>query len=143
MAIANGARGLGWWTLGSTPFAVDSGARKALRAVDEALDTFAPTIVATPADLTLAVPGVDAFATRLHGALTLFAVNPSPTDVVSEVFEVKGLKSRTVRIWGGTQTLQADGDSFADTLPPLAWRIYVVAPSKGVAPRSRTPQPAA
>lgn len=128
MAIANGARGLGWWTVGASSFSVEPGARQALRAVDVALDTFAPAIVAPRADLTVAVPGVDAFATRRSGALTVFVVNSSPTDVVPEVFSLHGLAGRPVRVWGSGRTIPTSGDSFADTLPPLAWRIYVVAP---------------
>ena len=73
-------------------------------------------------------PGVDAFATLRNGALTVFAVNPSPSAVVSEVFTLRGLDGRPVRVWGRGQTLASSGDSFTDTLPPLAWRIYVVAP---------------
>ncbi len=128
MAITNGARGIGWWTVGDTPFSVSPGARRALRHVDTALDTFAPALQADVSGLTLGDPGVDAFATLRDGALTVFAVNPSPNAVVSEVFTLRGLDGRPVQVWGRGQTLASSGDSFTDTLPPLAWRIYVVAP---------------
>jgi len=128
MAVTNGARGLGWWTVGDTAFSVSPGARRAIRNVDTALDTFAPALAADTSGLTLADPGVDAFATLRDGALTVFAVNPSPDAVVPEVFTLRGLDGRPVRVWGRGQTLAASGDSFTDTLPPLAWRIYVVAP---------------
>jgi hypothetical protein len=49
-------------------------------------------------------------------------------DHVSETFILPGLDGRRVRIWNTDRTLPASNNTFADTLPPLGWRIYLVAP---------------
>jgi len=128
MAIVNGARGLGWWTYGTSPFSVGTAGRRALTAVGVALDTFAPAIDAATAPVTLANGGVDVFATRRDGALTVFAVNTNPASAVHEIFTLPGLGRRPVRVWNTGRTIAASRDTFADTLPPLGWRAYLVAP---------------
>jgi hypothetical protein len=117
LAIVNGARGLGWWTFGASPFAAEPPALGALRRVDAALDAFAPALVAPPVPVSLSDPTVNAFATQLDGAVYVFAVNSSVTAPVTERFTVAG---RVV----------------TDTLPPLAWRIYS-APPVAAAPLTR------
>ncbi|HWX09216.1 MAG TPA: hypothetical protein VNY33_04500 [Gaiellaceae bacterium] len=129
MAIVNGARALGWWTNGTSPFSVNADGLRALRDVNTAIDTFTPAIDAPAAPVTLSNGGVDVFGTQLNGALTVFAVNTSPVNTASETFTLPGLNGRPVRDWNTDQILPAvSGDTFADTLPPLAWRIYVIAP---------------
>jgi hypothetical protein len=128
LAIVNGARALGWWTSATTPFSVTPANQDAIRRVDTALDTFTPAIDAAVAPVTLDNAGIDVFATSRNGALTVFAVNTSPTDATYEVFNLPGLARRPVHIWNTTRTLHPTGDTFADTLPPLAWRIYLVPP---------------
>jgi hypothetical protein len=128
MAIVNGARGLGWWTYGTSPFSVSTAGRRALTALGVALDTFAPAIDAPIAPVTLANGGVDVFATRRNGALTVFAVNTNPASAVNEIFTLPDLGRRPVHVWNTGQTIAASSSTFADTLPPLGWRVYVVAP---------------
>jgi len=128
MAVVNGARGLGWWTYGASPFSVNTAGRRALTALGVALDTFAPAINAPTAPVTLANGGVDVFATRRDGALTVFAVNTSPASAVHEIFTLPNLGRRPVRVWNTDQTIAASRSTFADTLPPLGWRVYLVAP---------------
>jgi hypothetical protein len=128
MAIVNGARGLGWWTWGTSPFSVSPAGRRALTALGVALDTFAPAIDAPSTPVTLANGGVDVFATRRDGALTIFAVNTSPASAVNEIFTLPDLDGRPVQIWNTGQTIATSSSTFADTLPPLGWRIYLVAP---------------
>ena len=128
MAIANGARALGWWTYGASPFSLSTGGRRALTAIGTALDTFAPAIDAPTAPVTLANGGVDVFATRRNGALTVFAVNTNPTSAVDETFTLPELGGRPVRVWNTGQTIAASMSTFADTLPALGWRVYLVAP---------------
>jgi hypothetical protein len=129
MAIVNGARALGWWTYGTSPFSVNADGLRALRDVNTAIDTFTPAIDAPSAPVTLSNAGVDVLGTQLNGALTVFAVNTNPAAAVSETFTLPGLNGRPVRSWNTGQTLPAtSGDTFADALPPLGWRIYVIAP---------------
>lgn len=128
MAVVNGARGLGWWTYGTSPFSVNTAGRRALTALGVALDTFAPAINAPTAPVTLANGGVDVFATRRDGALTVFAVNTNPASAVHEIFTLPNLGRRPVRVWNTDQTIAASRSTFADTLPPLGWRVYLVAP---------------
>lgn len=129
LAIANGARALGWWTNdGTTPFSVTAADQSAIQHVDAALDTFAPAIAAPITPVTLDNTGIDVFATRRNGALTVFAVSTNPNSPVYEVFNLPGLAGRPVHIWNTSNTLTPTRDSFTDTLPPLAWRIYLIPP---------------
>jgi hypothetical protein len=128
LAIVNGARALGWWTDGTSPFSVDAAGRLALREVNTALDAFTPAIAAPTAPVTLSNVGVDVLGTELDGALTVFAVNTNPVNSVSETFTLPGLNRRPVRVWNTGRILPGSTDTFADTLPPLGWRVYVVAP---------------
>jgi hypothetical protein len=128
MAIVNGARALGWWTYGTSPFSVSTAGRRALTATGVALDTFATAIDAPTAPVTLANGGVDVFATRRNGALTVFAVNTNPTSAVHEIFTLPDLGGRPVRVWNTDKTIAASTSTFADTLPALGWRVYLVAP---------------
>jgi len=107
---------------------VNTAGRRALTALGVALDTFAPAINAPTAPVTLANGGVDVFATRRDGALTVFAVNTSPASAVHEIFTLPNLGRRPVRVWNTDQTIAASRSTFADTLPPLGWRVYLVAP---------------
>ena len=128
MALCNGARGIGYWTYGKTPFAIDAPTGDALRALNATLDTFAPAIDASPAQLTVSDPTVNAFATQRDGALYVFAVNTSPSSAVTETFSLAGLGGRPVGVYDTSRTLSSSGDRFADLLPPLAWRVYLIAP---------------
>jgi len=71
---------------------------------------------------------VNAFATQLGGALYVFGVNTSPSNAVSASFTVTGLSGRPLGVYGSLRVIGSHGDGFADTLPALAWRVYVVAP---------------
>jgi hypothetical protein len=128
LAIVNGARALGWWTYGGSPFSVDAADRRALREIGAAIDTFTPALEAPAAPVTLANAGVDLYATRRNGALTIFAVNTSPSSPTYEIFTLPGLDRRPVHIWNTGQNLAASTNAFADTLPPLGWRIYLIPP---------------
>src|SRR5579872_7224862 len=130
IAIVNGARALGWWTNGASPFSVSAAGRQAIHDVTTALDSFAPAIDAPTAPVTLDNAGVAVFATELDGATTVFAVNTDPTRAVPETFTVPGLARRPVSIWNTDRTPArgAATDTFTDTLPPLAWRVYLIPP---------------
>jgi len=128
MALTNGARAIGYWTDAGTPFAVGDRIRAAIGEIDAALDTFAPAIDATPSSLTVSDPAVNAFATSLDGALYVFAVNTSTTATIRTSFTLAGLAGRPVAVYGGGRGPASSGDTFADSLPPLGWRIYLVAP---------------
>ena len=128
MAVVNGARGLGWWTVGSSPFSVtrppDTPCGRSTPHSTRSLPPSTRRRLRSRSENA----GVDVFATSFHGALTVFAVNTRPTETVEETFDLPGLDGRGVHVWGGNRTIPPSGDSFTDTLPPLAWRIYVVAP---------------
>jgi hypothetical protein len=55
-------------------------------------------------------------------------VNTNPASAAYEVFTLPGLDRRPVRVWNTGQTLAARKNTFADTLPALSWRVYLVAP---------------
>jgi hypothetical protein len=129
MAIVNGARAIGYWTWGVTPFSVAAPTLQALAEVNAALDTFAPAIDAAPEQLTLSEPTVNALATGLNGALYVFAVNTSSSAEIEETFTLPSLAGREVRIFDSDTVLTPSGDAFTDSLPPLAWRVYLVAPA--------------
>ena len=85
-------------------------------------------IDATPSSLTVSDPAVNAFTTSLDGALYVFAVNTSTAATIRTSFTLAGLAGRPVAVYGGGRGPTSSGDTFADSLPPLGWRIYLVAP---------------
>jgi hypothetical protein len=122
LAIAGGARGLGFFPIGWTGD------------IGEAIQKVALDVQALgPALLAESVPAstngvVKVGARRLDGALYVFAVNPTDA-AVSATIAAPGLGGRTLQVYGESRAVGSKGDSFSDSFAPLAVHLYVAAPS--------------
>jgi hypothetical protein len=121
LAIAGGARGLGFFPIGWTG---DIG--EAIRKVALDVQALGPALLAASAPAS-ADGVVRAGARRLDGALYVFAVNPTfgPT---TATISAPGLGGRTLQVLGEGRTVAPKGDAFSDSFAPLAVHLYIAAP---------------
>jgi hypothetical protein len=121
LAIAGGARGLGFFPAGWDPEvtpAIADVSRKvaalgaALLAPDAAVSAGAPIVVG---------------ARTLNGAYYVIAVNPTPKEVRATI-SAPGIDGRRAAVVGQGRTVVASGDSFDDTFAAYAAHVYVAAP---------------
>jgi hypothetical protein len=127
LAIAGGARGIGWFPgVWSAPVAVE------IRRLSDEIAALAPAllgddgeVVVTPSD-TLVRAGVK----RSNGATYVIAVN-SWTKPTTVRISVPGLKAASVRVFGDKRVIQVKDGAFVDSLRGLRARIYVAAPPWG------------
>lgn len=121
LAVAGGARGLGFfpadWPAGVTP-GIAAVARETTALAAGLLAPDAPTSATGP---------VIAAARSLHGALYVFAVNPTRRAVRATI-TAPGLAGRTLGILGEGRSVAASGESVTDDFAPLAVHLYVAAP---------------
>jgi hypothetical protein len=127
LAIAGGARGIGWFPgVWSAPVAAE------IRRLSDEIAALAPallgedgTAVVTPSD-TLVRAGVK----RSNGATYVIAVN-SWTKPAKVRIKVPGLTAGSVRVWGEKRVLRVRDGAFVDSLRGLRARVYVAAPPWG------------
>lgn len=127
LAIAGGARGIGWFPgVWSAPVAAE------IRRLSDEIAALAPALlgedgeaVVTPSD-TLVRVGVK----RSNGATYVIAVN-SWTKPTTVKIRVPGLTAGSVRVFGEKRTLQVKDGAFVDSLRGLRSRVYVAAPAWG------------
>jgi hypothetical protein len=121
LAIAGGARGLGFFPIGWTG-AVGEGIAK----VAQDVQALGPALLA--AETAASASGVvKVGARRLGGALYVFAVNPTFTPT-SATIDVPGLGGRPLQVLGEGRTVTSKGNDFGDTFTPLAVHLYIAAP---------------
>jgi hypothetical protein len=121
LAIAGGARGLGFFPIGWTG---DIG--EAIQKVALDVQALGPALLAASAPAS-ADGVVKAGARRLGGALYVFAVNPTFGPTPATV-SVPGLGGRALQVLGEGRTVTPTGDTFSDSFGPLAVHLYVAAP---------------
>jgi hypothetical protein len=127
LAIAGGARGIGWFPgVWSAPVAAE------IRRLSQEIAALAPALlgedgeaIVTPAD-----SPVRAGVRRANGATYVIAVN-SWTKPATARIRVPGLTSSSVRVFGEKRTLTVKGGAFVDSFRGLRARIYVAAPAWG------------
>jgi hypothetical protein len=127
LAIAGGARGIGWFPgVWSAPVAAE------IKRLSGEIAALAPALlgddgeaVVTPSD-TLVRAGVK----RWNGATYVIAVN-SWTKPQKVRIRVSGLTAGSVRVFGEKRTLKVRNGAFVDSLRGLRARIYVAAPAWG------------
>ena len=127
LAIAGGARGIGWFPgVWSAPVAAE------IKRLSGEIAALAPALlgddgeaVVTPSD-TLVRAGVK----RWNGATYVIAVN-SWTKPQRVRIRVSGLTAGSVRVFGEKRTLKVRDGAFVDSLRGLRARIYVAAPAWG------------
>jgi hypothetical protein len=122
LAVAGGARGLGFFPAGWDPVLTPAIAQVAKETV-----ALGAALVAPDVPLLASAPVV-ATARNVHGALYVIAVNPTRT-ARQTTFEVPGLSGRTLTVLGEGRTIAPSGDSFGDAFAPLAVHLYLAAPA--------------
>jgi hypothetical protein len=121
LAIAGGARGLGFFPIGWTG---DIG--EAIQKVAQDVQALGPALLATGAPASSS-GAIKVGARSLGGALYVFAVNPTYAATTATI-TAPGLAGRPLQVLGEGRTVTPNGDSFADSFAPLAVHLYVAAP---------------
>lgn len=123
LAIAGGARGIGWFPEHWQPAI----AREIARLSSE-ISALAPALLAreVPVVVTRASP-VKAGARRLNGATYVIAVNSSRRSATA-VLNVPGLGAGSAGVFGEARRVRVRNGTIVDRLGPLKARIYVVEP---------------
>jgi hypothetical protein len=122
LAIAGGARGLGFFPIGWT-----GDIAEAIQKVAQDVQALGPALLAADAPAS-ASSTVKVGARSLGGALYVFAVNPTYSST-SAAITVPGLGGRTLQVYGEGRSVAPKGDAFSDSFGPLAVHLYVVAPA--------------
>ena len=127
LAIAGGARGIGWFPgVWSAPVAAE------VKRLSSEIASLAPALLGDEVEA-LVTPEdtpVRAGARRSNGATYVIAVN-SWTKPAKVRIRVPGLKAASVRVFGGKRVLKVKDGAFVDSLRGLRARIYVAAPPCG------------
>jgi hypothetical protein len=121
LAIAGGARGLGFFPIGWT-----GEIGEAIRNVALDVQALGPALLAADAPASADGP-VKVGARRLGGALYVIAVNPTYA-ATSATIHVPGLGNRALQVLDEGRTVAPKDGSFADSFAPLAVHLYVAAP---------------
>ena len=127
LAIAGGARGIGWFPgVWSQPIA-DEIAR-----LSREIASLAPALLGEDGEVQVAPAGspVRAGVRRSNGATYVIAVN-SWIDPVRAQFHVPGLTAGSVRVLGEPRTLRVRNGTIIDSFRGLRVRIYVASPPWG------------
>ncbi len=127
LAIAGGARGIGWFPgVWSDPVAAE------VKRLSSEIASLAPALLGDDVEafVTPEDSPVRAGARRSNGATYVIAVN-SWTKPAKVRIRVPGLKAASVRVFGGKRVLKVKDGAFVDSLRGLRARIYVAAPPWG------------
>ncbi len=125
LAIAGGARGLGFWPpeWNSAVSRVISGVRRDVARLGPAI--YLPDQAASDNN-----PNVQISARSGAGALYVFAVNAS-YQATDATITVGALNGRALLAMGESRRVNSDGDVFSDHFAPLGVHIYIAAPAGG------------
>ncbi len=118
LAIAGGARGLGFFPIGWTG---DVGA--AIAGVAHDVQALGPALLAPDAPVSADGP-VRVGARSFGGALYLFAVNPTYGSAEATI-HAPGLDGRALQVLDEGRQVAGHGDEFSDAFAPLGVHIYV------------------
>ena len=121
LAVAGGARGLGFFPAGWDP-AVTPG----ITTVTREVAALGSALVAADAPVSASGP-VIATARAAGGAVYVIAVNPTRGTVRARV-SAPGLVGRKLTVVGEGREIGSSGSSFEDGFAPLAVHLYVAAP---------------
>jgi hypothetical protein len=122
LAVAGGARGLGFFPAGWDPAVTP-----AIAAVSKETAAIGAALAAPDAPVAATAPVVAAARTA-SGALYVIAVNPTRTAVHATI-TAPGLNGRTLTALGEGRTVASSGDSFDDGFGWLAVHLYVAPPA--------------
>jgi hypothetical protein len=121
LAIAGGARGIGWF-----PDLWTKDVATAIAGVDRTIVGLSPGLLGPEVPASGTAP-VLAGARTYHGAVYVIAVNPTFSQVQATV-TIPGRASGTVGAYGESRSLPVSGGRVQDTFPPLAVHVYVASP---------------
>jgi hypothetical protein len=122
LAVAGGARGLGFFPIGWTG---DIG--EAILGVARDVQAIGPALLAPDAPVSITDGPVKVGARSYNGALYVIAVN-SGYSAAAATIAVPGLNGRPLTVLDEARQVASDGDSFHDAFAPLAVHLYVAAP---------------
>jgi hypothetical protein len=125
LAIAGGARGLGFFPAAAWTGAVGT----AIERVTRAVRYLGPGLFGAevPASVEPSTP-VLAGARANGGALAVVAVNSSYAPATATI-AVRGLAGRSLSVFDEGRMVASSGDSFSDSFAPLAAHVYLAAPA--------------
>ncbi len=125
LAVAGGARGLGFFPPGAWTGEVGA----ALAQVTRAIRYLAPALLSSPSPVEVDPPSgpVRAAAWQRGGALYAVAVNGSFVPVRVTI-RLPGLAGRPLAVLDEGREVVGSGDSFVEDFAPLAAHLYVAAP---------------
>jgi hypothetical protein len=121
LAIAGGARGIGWF-----PDLWKKDVAAAIADVDRTIVALSPGLLGPELPGTSTAP-VLAGARTYHGAVYVIAVNPTWATVKATV-TIPGRTSGTASAYGEARALAVVAGRLTDTFGPLAVHVYVAAP---------------
>lgn len=127
LAIAGGARGIGWFPgVWSAPIAGE------ITTLSKEIGALAPGLLGDDGVAQVAPAGspVRAGVRRVNGATYVIAVN-SWIDPVTVRIHVPGLTARSVQVFDEKRTLPVRNGTIVDSFRGLRARVYVAAPSWG------------
>jgi len=126
LAIAGGARGIGWF-----PDNWRSPVRDEITRLSTEIRSLAPALLGPETAVTVAAPSVvKAGARTYHGATYVIAVNPGFARVGAKVtVPALGQGRKTLEVWGENRTVTAVAGTFEDRFRGLQVRIYILPPA--------------
>ena len=123
LAVAGGARGIGWFPSHWQPAIATEVAR-----LNRELSALAPALLAEEMSvLAKRTSPVKAGGRRFNGAVYVIAVNSSRR-TVSAAVNIPGLRASSARVFGENRTVANRNGTIGDGFAPLAARVYVVPP---------------
>lgn len=126
LAIAGGARGIGWFPDNWRP-----GVRAEITRLSTEIRSLAPALLGPETAVTVAAPSVVRAGGRTyHGAVYVIAVNPSFARVGAKLtVPALGPGRHKLEVWGEGRTVTADDGTFADRFRGLQARVYILPPA--------------
>jgi len=130
MAIANGAKAIGYFTHSWTPsysqFRVAPDVQAEMKRTDAEITALAPAILAPSAPLQMRIGDarVDAIARRYAGKTYVFAVNVART-AAGVTFSSPAFHG-SASVYGENRSVPVSGGRFQDGFGPLAVHVYVI-----------------
>jgi hypothetical protein len=125
LAIAGGARGLGYFPPSPTPEVA-----QAIALVSREIRGLAPALLSPDAPVAAEPAGspIRVGARSYGGALYVIAVNPTASSLRATI-TAPGLEGRSLYVLDENRSVQASGDGFEDDFAPLAVHVYLAPPS--------------
>ena len=127
LAVAGGARGLGFFTITTYPtaseFDVSPGVPNAIRRFTSIASSIAPALTGTTVAATSDTPAVITLGRVAAGHTYVVAVN-TLTSVVPAKLTVPRVRGGSLRVVGENRSLSVYGGRFQDTFAPLGVHVY-------------------